>query len=76
MKLYREGISLSTSMKRATIMFVQPGLGRTVVQESQGSESAHLRKAIAKAYETFFEEYGKNKPAGEQAAGKCEGGTK
>lgn len=49
----------SSSMKRATIMFLIPGDGRIIIQEPEGKASAKLREAIAKARKKFFQEYNK-----------------
>ena len=49
----------STSMKRATIMFVRPGFGKTIVQENAGKVDSQLRIAIEKARKVFLKEYEK-----------------
>lgn len=50
---------ISTSMKRAAIMFTLPGVGRSTVQENAGAVDEPLRAAIAKARKVFWEEYRK-----------------
>lgn len=45
---------ISSSMKRATISFTEPGRGRSVFQEAEGCVSQPLRDAIAIAREAFY----------------------
>lgn len=53
----RDGIS--TSMKRATVVFTMPDSGRITVQEKEGTIDVQLRAAINKACEVFFQEWDK-----------------
>jgi len=48
---------LSTSKKRATVMFNVPGEGRITVQEGNGIVDEKLRAAIRDAMKTFWERY-------------------